>query len=275
MTPEETYLFDLNGHLILRGVLPPSLVDELNRELDRLEALSDNEIRASGLTRSYYPDEPDGSTGCRDYSCTLLRYGGVFERLIDWPAVLPYMEAMISVPIRLDALHLLSRCPGRATVFHHGYSELLSYSEFAYNRSRFECVSVKVGYALTDVDAHEGAFAVIPGSHKGNFASPLHLENPDENHPLVQTCPCRAGDAVIFSEDLTHGAVMNRSRKIRRTIFASYAPSFQAAWDDQIETATGFEERATPRRLELVQGPPPFDSAPGFNLSPFRASESG
>ncbi len=82
------------------------------------------------------------------------------------------MEAMISVPIRIDALHLLSRCPGRATVFHHGYSELLSYSEFACNRSRFECVSVKVGYALTDVDVHEGAFAVIPGSHKGNYASP-------------------------------------------------------------------------------------------------------
>ena len=126
MTPEETYLFDLNGYLILRGVLPPSLVDELNRELDKLEALSDKEIRGIGLTRSYYPDEPDISTGCRDYSCTLLKYGGVFERLIDWPTVLPYMEAMISVPIRIDALHLLSRCPGRATVFHHGYSELLS-----------------------------------------------------------------------------------------------------------------------------------------------------
>ena len=52
MTPEETYLFDLNGYLILRGVLPPSLVDELNRELDKLEALSDKEIRGIGLTRS-------------------------------------------------------------------------------------------------------------------------------------------------------------------------------------------------------------------------------
>ena len=272
MTPEEAYLFDLNGYLILRQVLPQDVVRDLNGEIDRLEALSDEEVAALGAPRHYYREE--GNQLPLDYSCPLLGRGGVFESLIDWEATVPSVEAMIGEPTRLDALHLLVRQSGRSTVFHHGYSELLSYSEFAVTDGKFKCVSVKIGYALTDVAVENGAFAVIPGSHKCSYANPYHLEEPDETHPLVQTCTCQAGDAVIFSEDLTHGAVRNRSGKVRRTIFASYAPAFQAAWDNQLAMAEGFEERATPRQLELIQGPPPFGGAGGFNQAPARDASS-
>ncbi len=272
MTPEEAYLFDLNGYLILREVLPRDLVRDLNGEIDRVEALSNEEAAALGAPRGYYREEGDQLPV--DYSCPLLKCGEVFERLIDWPATVPSVEAMIGEPTRLDALHLLVRQSGRSTVFHHGYSELLSYSEFAVTNGEFKCVSVKIGYALTDVAVENGCFAVIPGSHKSSYANPYHLEEPDETHPLVQACPCKTGDAVIFSEDLTHGAVQNRSGKLRRTIFASYAPAFQAAWDDQLDMAEGFEERATLRQLELVQGPSPFGGAGGFNQGPVRNAAS-
>ncbi len=272
MTPEEAYLFDLNGYLILRQVLPRDIIRALNGEIDRLEALSDEEVASLGVPRGYYREE--GNRRPVDYSCPLLKCGGVFEKLIDWRATVPSVEAMIGELTRLDALHLLVRQSGRSTVFHHGYSELLSYSEFAVTNGQFKCVSVKIGYALTDVSVENGAFCVIPGSHKSSYSNPYHLEEPDETHPLVQTCPCKAGDAVIFSEDLTHGAVRNRSGKLRRTIFASYAPAFQAAWDDQLDMAEGFEERATPRQLKLIQGPPPFGVAGGFNQGPIRAVSS-
>ena len=272
MTPQEAYLFDLNGYLILRQVLPPDLVRDLNREIDGLESLSDDEVAALGSPRGYYREEEDDGREM-DYSCPLLKRGGVFEKLIDWPATVPLAEAMIGDPARLDALHLLVRRSGRSTVFHHGHSELLSYSEFAVTNGEFRCVSVKIGYALTDVSVENGAFAVIPGSHKSSYFNPYHLEEPDENHPLVQTCPCEAGDAVIFSEDLTHGAVRNRSGRARRTIFVSYAPAFQSTWDNQIEMAEGFEGRGTPEQLKLIEGPPPFGGAAGFNQKPVRADQ--
>ena len=119
-------------------------------------------------------------------------------------------------------------------------------------------MSVKIGYALTDVDSEDGCFAVLVGSHKSNFTNPLVGRVPDPEYPLVTPVPVRAGDAVIFSEDLSHGAVENRGSKVRRTLFYSYAPAFHSAWTDLAETAAGFEARASGSRLKLIQGPAPY-----------------
>lgn len=263
MTTEERYLFDLHGYLIVRQALSKDLVQSLNEEIDAMETLTDEEVTARGVIRQYRGKskcdrdrEPDEAR--RDYSCNPLPMGGSFEKMIDCPAVLPYIETMISEPVRLDAYSLMSRHRGGSTPLHHGYAELLSYSEFAIEDGQFKCVSVKVAYALTDVSNKKGAFVVIPGSHKSNFDNPAGGDTPDEHHPLIETCPCKAGDAVLFSEDLTHGALINESNKTRRTFFISYAPAFQTPWGKLVDTADGFEDRATPRQLELIRSPSPF-----------------
>lgn len=188
--------------------------------------------------------------------CLAAPYGGIFELLIDVPTTVPLVEEMIGGPTRLDPMHFMSRTSGRGSVLHHGYAELLAYSEYSLNRDQFECVSVKIGYALTDVGPENGPFAVIPGSHKSNFSVPGNLQLPE------------AGDAVLFSEDLTHGALVNHSDRVRRTIFISYAPAFHSSSNDQTATAPGFDERATPRQLELVSGPVPFDDTTNYNGEP-------
>ena len=265
MTPEERYLFDLHGYLVLRGVLSPDMRQRLNEAIDYLETLDDSQTAALGAGRKYRASDnvyaqtgtpSEGRLG--DYDCEVLRYGGPFEELIDLPQTLDYIEEMIGEPSRLDAASFMSRNSGGAFRFHHGYAELLPYSEYAFRDGAFKCVSVKIGYALTDVDVEDGCFAVIPGSHKSNFTNPLVGQIPDPTHPLVQPLPCKAGDAIIFSEDLSHGAVENHRSKVRRTLFYSYAPAFHCTWHGLAMTAEGFEQRATPRRLELIQGPPPF-----------------
>jgi len=260
MTPEERYLFDLQGYLVLRGALDDATLCRLNQTVDELESKSDQEVAFMGVERRYrrldnlyaqVRPAPEGRL--QDYDCAILCNGGPFEELIDWPVTLPLVQEMIGEPMKLDAASFMSRNPGGAFRFHHGYAELLPYSEYRYSEGRFECVSLKIGYALTDVDVADGAFAVIPSSHKSNFTNPLVAQVPDPNHPLVQALPCRAGDAIIFSEDLSHGAVENNGTRTRRTLFYSYAPAYQCHWPSLGEPADGFEQRAPPRRLELVR----------------------
>ena len=268
MTPEEKYLFDLQGYLVLSQALSPALLDQLNQTIDYLESLGDDEVEALGMPRNYNSSDnvyaqvgPGPHSGLGDYGCRVLSYGDAFEELIALPATLPYVEEMIGEPCRLDAASFTSRNSQGAFRFHHGYAELLPYSEYAYQDGGFKCVSVKISYALTDVGVEDGCFAVIPGSHKSNFENPLVGQVPDPHHPLVEPLPCRAGDAVIFSEDLSHGAVENHGSRVRRTLFYSYAPAFHCTWSDMAIAAEGFEQRASRRRLELIQGPPPFAEA--------------
>ena len=130
----------------------------------------------------------------------------------------------------------------------------MPYSEYAVQNGHFQCVSVKISFALTDVGVEDGCLAVIPGSHKSNFANPLVGQVPDPAHPLVEPLPCRAGDAVVFSEDVSHGAVENRGQRVRRTLFYSYAPAFHCRWRDLADPAAGLAARGNERRVELVEG---------------------
>jgi len=264
MTPEEKYLFDLRGYLIVRNAIEPELLGQLNAAIDQLEKFGDDEVVGMGLARSYARDDMYAKVGDvdegvrRDYGMNVLAYGGPFEELIDLPTTLPYIEKMVGDDCRLDAVSFLSRNSAGAFRFHHGCAELLPYSEYAYESGEFKCVSVKISFALTDVGVEDGCFAVIPGSHKSNFTNPLVGEVPDPAHPLVEPLPAKAGDGILFSEDLSHGAVENRGSKIRRTLFYSYAPPFHCRWHALGETASGFEKRAGKRRIELIRGADPY-----------------
>lgn len=270
MTEEQRYLFDLRGYLVVPGALPATLIHKISDELDLIDSMNSEELSAKGAIR-IASGERD-KYGHLEFTCTLLPYGGIFESLIDVPTTVPLVEEMIGSPPRLDSMAYMSRITGQGTIFHHGYAELLAYSEYSVNRDRFECVSIKIGYALTDVGPNNGPFTVIPGSHKSNFANPGALKIPDDNDPLVQTIPVCAGDAVLFSEDVAHGAMINHSDQVRRTIFISYAPSFHSTWSDHIVTASGFEERASARQLALVHGPDPYGTETTFSTNSVRIS---
>ena len=271
MNAEERYLFDLKGYIVVRGAMTADLLGRLNDTIDELESLDDDAVAAKGAPRKYSSDDVYAQVGSaveggpRDYTANALAYGGPFEQMIDLPTTLPYIDEMVGRNCRLDAASLMSRNSRGAFRFHHGGAELLPYSEFAYRNGQFECVSVKIVFPLRDCRVEDGCFAVIPGSHKSNFRNPLVGQVPDPNHPLVDPIPCASGDAILFSEDLSHGAVENRGSNVRRTLFYSYAPAFHCVWETLGATEDGFDQRSSARRRELVHGPPPFAGAAAPN----------
>ena len=89
----------------------------------------------------------------------------------------------------------------------------------------------KAVFPLLDCGVEDGCFAVIPGSHKSNFPKPWG-NHPEENPALVPI-PAEAGDAIIFTEALTHGSTVNYSCQPRRTLYYCYSIGYMPDWGGQ------------------------------------------
>lgn len=55
---------------------------------------------------------------------------------------------------------------------------------------------------------------------------------PEQNPPL-QAIPAAAGDAIVFSEALTHGSTLNVSGVPRRTLYYCYSTGWMPDWGGQ------------------------------------------
>ena len=74
--------------------------------------------------------------------------------------------------------------------------------------------------SLVDVPAGTG-FVCLPGSHKRNFELPDSVSI-DDGPPTVVNVPVQAGDCVIFTEALYHGAKAWTENYPRMTVFNRY-----------------------------------------------------
>src|SRR5690348_2177137 len=81
MTPEEKFLFDLHGYLIIKNVLTPD-------EVARLNALADEK----------FPPVP----GKLDRRTRVSTWSPATTALIDHPKILPYLLTLIDSSFRLD-----------------------------------------------------------------------------------------------------------------------------------------------------------------------------
>lgn len=233
----ERYLFDLNGFLVVRDVLGADEVRQLDDVLDRqgLDAL-DDAARATKLE-------------------WLPTFGGPFLDLIDHPRILPYLIEFVDERVRLDHSYGIQMVPGSPGLELHGFPDDRP-RNCAWYQVRNGCISAGltvVSFALTDVSADDGGFVCVPGSHKANFPCPFLDEPADRQHPWLTHVELRAGDAVIFTEALTHGSLDWKGPGIRRALFYKYAPG-ESAWLSH-QWAPHELEPLTPRQRSLVGAP--------------------
>ena len=57
MTPEERYLFDLQGFLFIPEAISQDLVQQMNDDIDKMEALNDEEAAKLGIARKYHENK--------------------------------------------------------------------------------------------------------------------------------------------------------------------------------------------------------------------------
>ena len=245
MNEQERYVFDLKGYLVVRNALAADHAAALNAIIDRAERLPPEELRPP--VRLFRP--PGEGHDVRIYNVKEL--GGPFERLIDLEPLVSLVQAMIGSRIRLNHDYAILRYErGDRTRFHLGNTPVAPSCQFRVHDGKFLSTLVKVVYPLTDQGVEDGCFSVIPGSHKSNFPNPYGTD--PEAIPVREPVPCRAGDAVVFTEALSHGSEVNHSGRPRRTLYYAYSPCWIADWVGGFASSPELTARVTERQRGLL-----------------------
>src|SRR5882757_8814130 len=85
-TPLDEYLFDLNGFVILRGVLTPEEVADANARIDKIPRSLPRNGWQGWVQREDHPEHRGIS-----YQ-QVYELGGTFERMIDHPRYINYVN---------------------------------------------------------------------------------------------------------------------------------------------------------------------------------------
>jgi hypothetical protein len=227
MTPEETFMFDLEGYLVVKDVLTPDEVDTLNELADEA-----------------FAGEYDDTNFRRTSQVSL--WGSPSQALIDHPKALPYLRDLLGPHFRIDHDYcIFMRRGGTAGRLHGG--PRMQLGSVVSGDHWYDCHNgiIRNGltvftYCLSPAGKGDGGFVCIPGTHKTNFLSELpdDVRSFDRNAHYVVQPEASAGDLIIFTEALVHGTMTWAGNHERRSLLYKYSPghsSWSSAYYDPAE----------------------------------------
>ena len=127
---------------------------------------------------------------------------------------------------------------------------------------RLFCDNIAVFPYLDDVFPGDGGLLALTGSHKAQFPRPPEMYNDgdmnlDEVPEGIVNITPRAGDMVIITESLTHGALAWRpTDRMRRILVLRYHPQTQGQGGAIPEEVA---LRLSPETAELISPAGPMD----------------
>jgi hypothetical protein len=235
MNPIEKYEFDRCGYLVIRGLLAGDQVAALRAAVDDLEAHALRHLGRPPEKKSpwgpiYHANEERGYhvNGSSEHGQTMIiedffNADPAFDFLVDHPPTMDYIRSIVQGPVRINNSEIRLRFPGNATGTHMGGPISHKY-RYGFNAQGIDCMMVRMIYFLHDVTAREGPFCVVPGTHKTNMPSPYGHDPHEE--PGMIGLEVRAGDAILFTENLRHGGLKNQSGHTRKTLHVGYGPAW-------------------------------------------------
>lgn len=239
MNTEEKYLFDLWGYVNIEGVLGEEDLTELN-------ALIDSQS---------YPEPKDDNIHSQRFGGFLSWENDAFRRLLNHPRIMPCLAEIVGPKFRLDHVYGILMIDGNPGGTLHGGGTPYDPSQYyVFRNDRMYNGLTVVSWALTDMLPEHGGFCCIPGSHKSNYPCPPQFRPVVENKTCMAPVHQKAGDAVIFTEALTHGTLPWTATHQRRSILFKYSPGHaswgQGRYDDNLR------ELMTEEDQKLMLEPP-------------------
>ena len=244
------YLFDLQGYLVLKGAISIDDLREMNSWVDEHWAHVESPPILGEAQLNVNPD-PEywiGNVEIHSYGQddgvnfqNIIEGGAVFERLIDHPALHPLAERYIN-PVNGLSIHenlLNVRGPGGFLYIHCGGHAPLFYLTFRqHNTGAWMVGQINVLIALHDIGPGDGPTVLVPGSHKATEIHPrleldgkgiiaAHHEREAAGTALgMKEIHLEAGDALFFTDAITHGSAERTNPGYRRSVIYRYASRY-------------------------------------------------
>ena len=152
-----------------------------------------------------------------------FNFDSAFDQLVNEPKTMTYINAIVQERPSINNSELRIRYTGNYSGTHMG-GPLPNKYRYGYNGSGIDCMMVRMVYFVHDVSSEQGAFCVVPGTHKANVQCPY--DNDPDIEPGVVGLEVNAGDAIFFTESLRHGGLTNQSEQARKTLHVGYGPQF-------------------------------------------------
>ena len=251
MDEEQKYLFDLFGFIVVRDVLTQEQISKLRSTI-------------RGGTEQFPPvPQSEGP----------LHWDVIWRDLLDLPVVSELLECLIGNPnllkarkekyevplptFRLDHINVHTHVQkgfegGRLHGGWNGTAGLYRYDNgIMYNGL------TTVSFELFDTKPNNGGFACIPSSHKANLQLPENWRDLSTGvNECIERVSAKPGDAIIFTEALTHGTLPWDVEEKRTTVFYKFSPH-ALTWSADFfnpDDFMGYEDMDR-RKLALLEKP--------------------
>ena len=241
MTPEEKFQFDLQGYLVVKNALSAEELKTLNAEADSHYPISN--------TKNKFTDGP------------VSTWGKPFQDLMDHPKVLPYLLALIGPYFRLDHDYCIFMREGGGNLTLHGGEGHEGDHWYKYRDGEMKNGLTVFAFNLTPVNAGDGGFVCIPGTHKSNFIEsiPREVINFERPAEYVVQPEVGAGDLVIFTEAVVHGTHAWKGKHERRSLLYKFTPG-HSSWANHYPDLSKYDDLTERQRRILL--PPSIGGRP-------------
>jgi ectoine hydroxylase-related dioxygenase (phytanoyl-CoA dioxygenase family) len=259
MNDTERYLFDLQGFLVVEGVLSKAEVAAANEAIDRhadgiVERVGEASLSSDSKTMQ-------GETGRGDLGGLLSwekPWCDPFRAMLAHPQITPYLNQLLGKGWRLDHnAGLISMRKGAEGHLLHGSSgpAFDRHQYYIFKDGQMHNGLTVVAWQLTDVNPGDGGLALIPGSHKGNYACPQPIRKWEAHQDVVKQVTCKAGDVVIFTEAVTHGTIPWSADHDRRSVLFRMSPGNLAYAKGYNPWPESMLEGLTPQQRAVLEPP--------------------
>ncbi|MFT5370107.1 MAG: ectoine hydroxylase-related dioxygenase (phytanoyl-CoA dioxygenase family) [Candidatus Latescibacterota bacterium] len=218
----EFYFWDLNGYLVLRGVMDEAWLAEANAVVDAFEdQIVVGEV-TSGKSKSLV------GTGRPELKGLLqlpAPHCDPFRRMIAHSVIEHRLNWMGASGGRTGSPSVFASVKGTSGHAQHGNGEPINPGrQYVYQNGRSYCQAVTVTWQLRDVSPGDGGFACVPGSHKANYPPPPGVQTCDDDMGLVKHIGMKAGDVLFFMDGATsHGTFPWQGDLSRRGVLVKYS----------------------------------------------------